>query len=446
MHTRNKKPQPRRLLGHGRIQNRLHVDPLLEEFGRRARGFQRAAGDGGHDGQAGAGAGVYPGGAGLLQEEPAAGLQGGYAVGRLLHFAQRRQRRGGDAGRHADAVQETGGQEFQVFDQRGFAGDVAAAAGQRLAQGTHPDVDVLAVDAEVFADAVAARAHDAQGVGFVDHEEGAVALLDLDEARQVGVVAVHAVDAFQHDEDAFELAALVVEDGVERFPVVVGEGQAARAGELDALQDAVVDQFVVQHQVARAEEVADGGDVGGVAADEGDGVVHAVEGGDLGFEFAVHGAFAGNQAAGGHRGAVAVDRGLGRGDHVRVAGHVQVVVAGVVDVAVAADPGGGAGGAFMQFEEGVLDAEAAGAVVDDAQLLVAGVEMEAVVFLGDLGFLFRGARQRLAGGRGGLAQLALQRLLDEFVFDAGGKAGQLFYGTQVLPTGSCVAWEGCRSA
>ncbi|MCY1521775.1 hypothetical protein D9M68_566020 [compost metagenome] len=117
-----------------------------------------------------------------------------------------------------------------MLDQGGFAGDVAAAARQRFAQGAHPDIDVLAVDAEMFADAVAAGAHDAQGMGFVDHQEGAMALLDFDEAGQVGVVPVHAVDAFQHDQDAFELAPLVLQDVVQRFPVVVGEGQAAGAG------------------------------------------------------------------------------------------------------------------------------------------------------------------------------------------------------------------------
>jgi hypothetical protein len=75
------------------------------------------------------------------------------------------------------------------------------------------------------------------------------------------------------------------------------------------------------------------------------------------------------------------------------------------------------------------------------------MQVEAVVFLGNFGFLFSGARQRLAAGRGGLAQFALQRLLDELVLDAGRKAGQfLLYGTQFLPTGSCVAWGGCRSA
>ncbi|MNS19847.1 hypothetical protein D3C72_515730 [compost metagenome] len=120
----------------------------------------------------------------------------------------------------------------------------------------------------MFADAMAALAHHAQGMRLVHHQEHAVAMFDLDEAGQVGVVAVHAVDPFQHDQDALELAAVVREQGVQGVGVVMGKRQPARARKLDALQDAVVDQFVVQHQVARAEQVADGGYVGGVAADE----------------------------------------------------------------------------------------------------------------------------------------------------------------------------------
>ena len=310
-----------------------------------------------------------------------------------------------------------------MFHQRGFAGDIAAAARQRLAEGAHPDVDVLAVQAKVFADAVAARAHDTKRMSFVDHQEGAMALLDFDEARQVGVVAVHAVDAFQHDQDAFELMALLLQDRVEGFPIGMGEGQAARAGQLDALQDAVVDQLVVQDEIAWAKQITDGGNIGRVTADKGDCVVDAVEGGDFGFEIAMHRAFAGDQAAGRDGGAVAVDRGFGGGGDDRVARHVQVVVAGVIDVAATADLGAGARCAFVQFEEGVLDAEAARAVVDDAQLLVAGMQVEPVVFLRDFGFLFGGARGRLARGCGGQAQFALQCLLDESVFDASGKAG-----------------------
>ncbi|WP_286936526.1 hypothetical protein [Achromobacter sp. UBA4530] len=98
----------------------------------------------------------------------------------------------------------------------------------------------------------------------------------------------------------------------------------------------------------------------------------------------------------------------------------------------------------MQFEEGVLHAQATGAIVDDAQLLIAGMQVEPIVFLRDLGFLFGGTRKRVRAGLGRLAKLALQRLLDESVLDAGGKAGQLLYGAHFSPTGSCVAWKGFR--
>jgi hypothetical protein len=44
-----------------------------------------------------------------------------------------------------------------MFDQRRLAGDIAAATGQRLAQGSHPDVDVGAGQPEVLPDAEPVR-------------------------------------------------------------------------------------------------------------------------------------------------------------------------------------------------------------------------------------------------------------------------------------------------
>src|SRR5262245_11019142 len=108
---------------------------------------------------------------------------------------------------------------------------------------------------------------------FVNHEESAVAALDLDKTRQIGKIAVHAINALKHDQHALELAALLRQDGVERGPVVVRKGQALGARELDALQRAVVDQFVVQDQVSRSEQIADGSDIGGMTADKDDGIV-----------------------------------------------------------------------------------------------------------------------------------------------------------------------------
>ena len=76
-------------------------------------------------------------------------------------------------------------------------------------------------------------------------------------------------------------------------PVVVGEGEAPGAGERDSLQDAVMDQFIVKDEILGAEQMADGGDVGGVSADQNNGVVYAISFGDSLFEFAMNGTFSG---------------------------------------------------------------------------------------------------------------------------------------------------------
>jgi hypothetical protein len=73
-----------------------------------------------------------------------------------------------------------------------------------------------------------------------------------------------------------------------------------------------VDQLVVKNQILGGEEMADGGDVGGVAADEGDRIVGPVGRGDGPFQLPVHRPLTGNQAAGGNRGAVTVDGLSGR--------------------------------------------------------------------------------------------------------------------------------------
>ena len=146
-------------------------------------------------------------------------------------------------------------------------------------------------------------------VGLVDHQERLVPLLDLDELRQVGEVAVHAVDAFDDDQHAAILAADFGQQLVERLPVVVRERPAASAGEDRALNDAVVRQRVVSDQVARAEQVADRRFVRRVAADEDRSQSSTpMKLGDPLLQLAVHRLLARNQPAGGDAGAEAVDR------------------------------------------------------------------------------------------------------------------------------------------
>jgi hypothetical protein len=171
-------------------------------------------------------------------------------------------------GGHADAVDESRRRVFEELDELPAAADETAAAGQRLRHGAAPQLDVGAVDAEVFADAAAGRTEHADAVRLVDHEQRLVLALDLDEGRQVGDVTVLAVDAFDDDQHPAVLVTDAGEQLIERGRIVVRERPARGAGELAALHDAVVREAVVDHEVAFAEQVPDHGDVGGVSADQ----------------------------------------------------------------------------------------------------------------------------------------------------------------------------------
>ena len=161
--------------------------------------------------------------------------------------------------------------------------------------------------------------------------------LDVDEARQVGVVAVHAVDALDRDEHAAVAVADAREKHVERAPVVVGESAAGGAGEPRALENRVVGQDVVDDQVARAHQVPDGRDVGRVPGDEDDRRGRAEKCGERVLEVAMNLLFAGDEAAGARAGAVAIDRVLGCRDDRRVVRHPDVVVGAEVGQRPAVD-------------------------------------------------------------------------------------------------------------
>ena len=105
-------------------------------------------------------------------------------------------------------------------------------------------------------------------MGLVDHQQGLVPLLHVDQLGQIGDVAVHAVDALDDDQHAAILAAELGQHPLGGLGVVVRERPPPRAGKDRPLDDAVVGQGVVQDEVARADEVADDRLVRGVAADE----------------------------------------------------------------------------------------------------------------------------------------------------------------------------------
>src|SRR5256885_2040653 len=75
----------------------------------------------------------------------------------------------------ADAEEEAGRRVGEVVAQGPAPGDIAAAARQRLAQRAHPEIDVVAVDRKMLAEAAPGRAEDAERMRLVDHEEGLMA-------------------------------------------------------------------------------------------------------------------------------------------------------------------------------------------------------------------------------------------------------------------------------
>ena len=108
--------------------------------------------------------------------------------------------------------------------------------------------------------------------------------------------------------------------------VVVGERAATGAGEDGPLEEAVVGEGIVEDEVSRADDMADDGLVGGMAADEGDRVVGADEPGDRLLELLVDDLLARHQPARRHARAVAIQRCLRGCRHLRLPRHAEVVV------------------------------------------------------------------------------------------------------------------------
>ena len=138
-----------------------------------------------------------------------------------------------------------------------MAGEVSAAGAEGLADRAHPEIAVGWIDPEEIADAPAAGSHRAERVGLVDVEQRVVTFLRRDEFRQVGVVAVHAIDALDRDHHAAVLRPQVAQQAIELLVVVVAEGTPARLRGVGALHDAVVGQLVIEDQVALAEQMVE---------------------------------------------------------------------------------------------------------------------------------------------------------------------------------------------
>ena len=139
----------------------------------------------------------------------------------------------------------------------------------------------------VFARPAAGVAQHSQAVRLIDVEQEPVLATQRRQRGQIGEVAVHAVDALHGDEHPPVPAGVLAQEAGQIVEIVVGERAAVRAGQPDALQDAVMRQSVVQREVARAQQVSEHADVRRVPAHHGQGRRCAEMPGDLVLEFLV---------------------------------------------------------------------------------------------------------------------------------------------------------------
>ena len=182
----------------------------------------------------------------------------------------------------------------------------------------------------------------------------------LKDMERYGVEMVDSIPALLAKVDAVLLETndgrLHLEQALEVVAAVALVGEPGRAGEAGALGEGVVGEVVVQDEIARAEEEAQGGHVGGMPAHVGNAVLGAEEVAQGLLELAVRGALAADQAAGAGRGAEDFCRcrhGLG---DLWMPVDVEVVVGGEVDVVLAVDMYGCLGRTVGTVEERVRQA------------------------------------------------------------------------------------------
>ena len=245
--------------------------------------------------------------------------------GRGLEEVEHRERRRRDHRR--DGVREEVGPRAlaQPGDDRRATGHVAAArAAERLAERAGQHVDA-SHDAAVLVRAAPARAHEPGRVRVVDDDGRAVAVGELADAGQRRDRAVHREHAVGHDE-ARARALGLAQPGFELAEVAVVVAQALRLRQADAVDDARVVERVRDDRVLLAGQRLEQAAVGVEAGRVEDGVLGAEEGREPALELAVHGLGPADEAHRGHAVAVAVERGVGRGDDRRVVREPEVVV------------------------------------------------------------------------------------------------------------------------
>ena len=171
-------------------------------------------------------------------------------------------------------------------------------------------------------------------MGLVDHQPRAVLLAERDDLGQRRDVALHRVDAVDHDEDAAAVLLRGLQPLLEQVQAVVAERAQLRLREQAAVEDRGVVARVGDHGVLRAEDRAERAEVGLMAGGEDERVLGPEPLGELALELDVQIDRAVEEARARQAGAVAVERVAGALLDALVAGQPQVVVGAEHDPAL----------------------------------------------------------------------------------------------------------------
>ena len=194
-------------------------------------------------------------------------------------------RRASGGGGEAGVVDERPGPVDQVLDDRGIAGDQAALGAERLRQRGRDDDVRLAGEPGLAHQADPARAGDAEPVGLVDDQQGAVRRAHAGQLGERRGVAEHGVDRLDDDHRAaLSGAGQGSRDGGD---VVVGHDGHVGAAEPDRVDQRGVHVCVGDDQALTVHERGHHRQVGGVAGRQHEGPGLSEEAGEVGLELGV---------------------------------------------------------------------------------------------------------------------------------------------------------------
>jgi hypothetical protein len=231
----------------------------------------------------------------------------------------------------------TAGSAVQPLHDLLAPGRVAAGGpAQGFAQGAGDDVHP-AHDAAMFVGAAPILAHEAHGVGIVDHDQGVVPVGQVADGLQVGDAAVHGEDAVGDDEPVAAIRG-IFQLRFQIGHVVIGIAEPFGLAQPHPVDDGGMVQGVADDRVLGAEQGFEEAAVGVEAGAVQDGVLGSQKFGQAALKLLVHVLGAADETHGGQAVAVAV-QGLVRGfDEALVAGQAKIVVGAEVEHLAAARP------------------------------------------------------------------------------------------------------------